>query len=511
MEEPRYKEYMDHISLNVSEEIKQFVRDEVFGKSEYLFVTKVDGKNKAYCSKCSHEYEIADVKQNETGICPICGSSLKVKLSRYGRKNCKNEACFYYFEKSVIDPNVVVCKGYYVMKDYTSDYKNLKVIYELCAIYVFEDKKATMLKNNWYNGWEKKSSVFDFNQGWLAPKMCFCSFESIKKAIKNTSYRYMPYKMFQGYYSMVKLFGEYLKYPCIEYLAKEGFKKLVEDKLNGYPTYRTVNWNGKTIFKILKINKLDLREIKNKKVHVTFNFLKVFQDCKKQNWGLSIEEVIKVSTEYLYHYDAFKNLTQYSTIKKLLKYFSKQYDRYNGTPKDKHYYGEGSVLSNFRDYIADCKLLEMDITSEQVLFPKDLYTAHQNMTKQIKLKADETLNLKMKARMKSLEKYGFQYNGLMIRAASNSNELIEEGKALSHCVGTYADRHARGETNIFFIRKISELDKPYFTIEIRQDKVIQVHGKNNRSPDAAVAEFVKEFTAEKLDNHKAKNRIKIPA
>jgi len=505
-------EYLKHLNMNITEDIRKFVKNEVFGNSEYLFVSKVDGISKGYCTKCNHGYDIEDTLHNEEGLCPCCNANLIAKLTRYGRKNCRNEACFYYFEKSILDPKVIVCKGYYVTKDYDVDYKNPKVTYDLIAFYIFEDSKATMLKiDYWGHTWNLKSSIFDFNQGWLATKMTFCSFESIGKAIKDTNYKYLPYKIFQGNHSIIKLFGEFTKYPCIEYLTKEGLQKLVEDKLDGRKTYRTVNWNGKTIFKILKISKLDLREIKCKKVNVTFEFLKVFQDAKKQNWGISIEEVIKVSTKYLSYYDAFKNLTKYSSMKKLLNYFSKQYIKFNGTHKDWHYYSEGNVLSTFRDYIADCKFLGMDVTREQGLFPKDLYTAHQNTTKQIKLKADKTLNLKIKARMKSLEKFKFQYNGLMIRAAESSNELIEEGKVLSHCVGTYAGSYARGETNILFIRKVSELDKPYYTIEVIKDKIIQVHGKNNRSPDGDVTEFISAFTEEKLNKQIKKNRIKIPA
>jgi hypothetical protein len=505
-----HEEYLKHISMEITEEIKEFVDEDVFGDSEYLFVSKLDSRNIGYCSKCKHEYEVEDLKHNDRGICPICNAKLTVKLSRYGRKKCTNDACFYYFEKSIIDPNVIVCKGYYVTKDYAEDYKNPKVHYELQAIYIFEDKKATMLKDSWYSGWEKKSSIFDFNQGWLAPKMCYCSFSSIKKSIKGTWYQYLPYKEFQGYYSMVKLFTEYSRHPSIEYLIKEGFGNLVEDKLKGYQTYSAINWNGKTIFKILKMSKLEFKEIKAKKVNVTFSFLKAFQNAKKLKWGLSIEEVTKIASEYSSYYEDFIKISQYNSVRKILKYLSGQFKNFNGTNKDKHYCRPDSVLIRLRDYIADCKKLEMDITNEHVLFPKDLYTAHQNTIKQIKLKEDKQLNVAISKRLKALSKYIFENNGLIIRPAQDSLELLEEGKALSHCVGGYAAMYAKGETDILLIRKASEPDKPYYTVEVKKDIIIQVHGKNNRSADKDVAEFIKAFTEEKLDK-KQKTKIRIPA
>jgi DNA-directed RNA polymerase subunit RPC12/RpoP len=508
-----YEDYLKHVNLNITEPIMEFVNEEVFGDSEYLFIKKKDGINKAYCSKCKNEFDIEDIKHNEDGRCPSCGASVRAKLLRYGRKKCTNDSCFYYFEKSAIDPNVVICKGYYTVKNYNTDYKNPKLTCNLYAIYIFENKKTTMFKKNyWNNGWDMTSSIFDFNQGWMASKMCYCSFESIGKAIKSTSFQHMPYKQFQGNYSIVKLFAEYSKHPGIEYLVKEGFENLVAGKLNGYCTERAINWNGKTIFKILKISKLDLREIKLKKINVTFQFLKVLQDARKQKWEVSTEEIIKIATTYSAHYEDLKMITEYSSIRKILKYISKQFMKFNGTEKNKHYCREDSVLLKLNDYIADCKLLGMDINREQVLFPKDLYTMHQNTIKQIKINKNEKFDAGIKNRVKSLEKYIFKYSDLIIRPAMSSVEMVEESEALSHCLAShYTEPYAKGETNIFFIRKAAELDKPYYTIEIKKDRIVQVHGKNNRSPSDDVKEFIKVFTSEKLEKQTKRNRVRLSA
>lgn len=48
------------------------------------------------------------------------------------------------------------------------------------------------------------------------------------------------------------------------------------------------------------------------------------------------------------------------------------------------------------------------------------------------------------------------------------NELRAEGTALHHCVATYDQRYAKGETAIFFIRRVDEPDEPYFTLELRE-------------------------------------------
>ncbi|RJQ25542.1 MAG: hypothetical protein C4589_11120 [Peptococcaceae bacterium] len=101
--------------------------------------------------------------------------------------------------------------------------------------------------------------------------------------------------------------------------------------------------------------------------------------------------------------------------------------------------------------------------------------------------------------------------GLLIRPAQRSDELIAEGKALNHCVGTYAKRYADGENILLLIRKISEPDKPYYTAEVRNRRVVQIRGIDNCHPDNQVKEFIKVFEAEKLQNKKVKSRVRIPA
>jgi hypothetical protein len=66
-------------------------------------------------------------------------------------------------------------------------------------------------------------------------------------------------------------------------------------------------------------------------------------------------------------------------------------------------------------------------------------------------------------------------------------ELKAEGKALHHCVGTYAERVANGSTNIFFIRKAEQPDTPYYTLEIGQNgSIVQCRGNKNHNAEGDV-------------------------
>ena len=78
--------------------------------------------------------------------------------------------------------------------------------------------------------------------------------------------------------------------------------------------------------------------------------------------------------------------------------------------------------------------------------------------------------------------------------AKSPAELIEEGNALSHCVGYagYDKKMAREETLIFFVRKLDELDKPFVTLEysLKTKQILQCYAYNNQKPEDTVLEFV---------------------
>ena len=62
-----------------------------------------------------------------------------------------------------------------------------------------------------------------------------------------------------------------------------------------------------------------------------------------------------------------------------------------------------------------------------------------------------------------------------------STELKLESKELGHCVHTYSSYIRNGHCIILFLRKVSEPDKPFFTMEFDCcDRLVQIRGKSNR-------------------------------
>ena len=98
--------------------------------------------------------------------------------------------------------------------------------------------------------------------------------------------------------------------------------------------------------------------------------------------------------------------------------------------------------------------------------------------------------------------------GLILRVPRDTQEIKNEGAALHHCVGTYVDRVAKGQTHIFFVRRVEEPDTPYFTMEYNNGRVIQCRGNHNCGMPASVKAFVAAF--EKLmKEREEKQELKI--
>lgn len=81
-----------------------------------------------------------------------------------------------------------------------------------------------------------------------------------------------------------------------------------------------------------------------------------------------------------------------------------------------------------------------------------------------------------------------------ITIPKTTKDIINEGKALHHCVGVYVDKVVRREDMIYFLRKDRKV--PYVTIEVKDKKVTQVEGDmNNRfiSKGSPEYEAIKEW------------------
>jgi len=130
------------------------------------------------------------------------------------------------------------------------------------------------------------------------------------------------------------------------------------------------------------------------------------------------------------------------------------------------------------------------------------------MMESVRIKRDERLNTLIQVRLTELERFSFTDGHFVIRPARSVQELFDEGQALHHCVGRYAERYALGETDLFLMRRVSAPDTPYCTVEMRGEMLIQARGERNRPLREDEQAFVDQFVRHVVRMHKRAQRRK---
>lgn len=81
-------------------------------------------------------------------------------------------------------------------------------------------------------------------------------------------------------------------------------------------------------------------------------------------------------------------------------------------------------------------------------------------------KQEERRQKENKLKLEFRQQLNYEDENYLIRLPVDGNEIQQEGLTLHHCVGGYAYSHESGATTIMFLRKKSEPDKPFYTIEV---------------------------------------------
>lgn len=172
--------------------------------------------------------------------------------------------------------------------------------------------------------------------------------------------------------------------------------------------------------------------------------------------------------------------------KKIFKYLRNQRKKNHSTARD------------YADYIGECEKLGYDLKEPAVLYPTDLGTAHRHTSGLVKIENSHVVEQSIKDKYEQLHKAcEWSNDKYAIVMPKSAEEIINEGAILNHCVGSYCERVANGKSIILFLRKIDDLDKPFYTLEIRPNMhkfdFVQCRGYRNSDPSKEIYDSVDNF------------------
>lgn len=486
------------------------------------------------------ELEKADEERRETikkrkyAWCPECKNRYNVYHQwRMDMSQLDGTVSISIWAKSKVEPGAVVMRRIEIERNYgNGDEPVVKDTYTEAERYLFRMGKKTVRQEcrprrewvfvNKTGTWRKvkrqrrfiksiidravrQSTVMwsDYVKGHYRMNIA-----SLKTAIRNTPYQYLftgksnyirnyehyPYRESYPLYT-VNLMDLYSLRPWVELLLKNGMENIVIDHVRKIGHSGAICWGAKSIKSAVKrFTKQDMKDIlaiNSGQEPVTEKHLSILAEARELQMQLTVRQAIQIEkngADKLTHM-IFEARRLHLRPECVLEYCMKEG-------------GIGYAIGDWLDYIADAGRVGLDLKDRTNSMPKNLLKRHANIIRQIKYRANRKLGEEMKETLALRNKiFSWKDKKYIIRPAASTEELIEEGKALHHCVGGYAERHAKGETTILFVRTNKAPDKPLYTMEVKGSpesgwKMVQIRGSMNADPPVEVRMMVRNFLDE---------------
>lgn len=310
-----------------------------------------------------------------------------------------------------------------------------------------------------------------------------------------------------------------LRHPIIEQLSKAGYPGLAKELAcdnqvaANLKKYFSVEKETKTpMYKLLGVNKHILTQVENAyNDRMRFNRLRTIKHLKEFCGRFDVSDLSKESVKII-----MKGLMSNTSVRLsayLPSYSEWSWNRYELSDEDRAH-----LMMLFRKNANDSRILPLFLDTARTwrqidrqpdidLFSfrgyDDLLRRHNSLVEILNTQraeararhdqqyAEQRKNLLetfKKLQPDRIKRYEYENDEFAVRVPKSTDEIREEGSLLHHCVAGYADSHAKGTTNILFLRRRSDEQTPFYTIEIRDNRVVQIHGKYNRwlgnDPDA---------------------------
>lgn len=340
--------------------------------------------------------------------------------------------------------------------------------------YVFaKDGAVRYIYDEWRNG-EKWSIASKFTEPRFAAKGYPYSFDNTycilnANAYKRSDVRYSRLDK-HNFRCPIMYLRLYVRHPNVEYLLEAGYAHLIEECEDYYGGKITINVNyrvnlkSNNLLKMLGLNRDEFKALSGWEKHYE-NYLYYRETYSKYKPA----ELMEIVHAYGYAHGTLDSHVAVSGLSAL---------------RLSRYLTENDITPRmYDDYLRQCRELRYDMADTAVSLPHDFNAIHERLSGIIKYRADEKLRGEFEKNYQSRSVLEYESGELILAQPKSIEEIAAEGGALCHCVGGYAERHAKAQTNILFLRRRSEPGKPYYTMEVsRELKIVQCFGyKNNRA------------------------------
>lgn len=449
------------------------------------------------------------VISGKESTCPHCGAKVDVSFLRDGRKADWNLKEYWFMTVERVG-ELLCLIGWLMKKEVIRDRETDRLREQLRFLpyqaYVFEEKKTVFLR-----GYDKYFSQIHFHEEWEQKDRCLDEYGKVgtcgmapwdKRMLIGSSCENskldLYLKITKGDALPVTYLRLWQKRKAVENLVMQGAGTLLHELMeresrrtyagwcSGIPKLERINWKEKRPAQMLGLTKEEFCHCVDDKWDSEAWWFYLKQ--KKAGEKLKLPEDMRLCCKVgLYGLDGVRE--KYGSLMPAVRYLAKQ----------------GNSATYLLDYWNMAETEGYDLNLRHVRWPKDLKIAHDRVLReQIERRAREKDEAEKKKNAALVERFAdvaeklkwtaVEMDGICIRVAAAPEELDKEGKTLSHCVATYKEKHARGDSAIFFVREVSSPEEPWYTLELdlsngENPRVIQNRGKYNCWRTPAVQEF----------------------
>lgn len=365
--------------------------------------------------------------------------------------------------------------------------------YSGAAGYFVQYERDWRQQKTWEEAWEEETAVFGLTPELVAAScLPHCKLDIYMEHLRGIGERYpvIYLRLYQQHPNVEALLTRGLPL-VLDDMIQERMEDEVEAPKMGIISLDEVDWRETRPAQMLSLTKDELRMAQSQEWGLLF--WRLFTRTKAAGEMLTAEDI---QNAFFLGDDNVLELIGQGPVSRSIRYLLRQCEML-AVEVDNAGADWIPDVQTLLDYWRMAALLGRNLTDMSVRFPFDLLRAHDEMEALLRQKEDsDTVDL-FRVRRRQLKKYIFAADGLIIRPAASQRELTDEGDALHHCVSIYGKRHAAGETAIFFIRRISQPRKPFYTLELdeKKMKVRQNRGYRNCSRTPEVQAFEDKWLA----------------
>lgn len=469
--------------------LREHCRTKLF--TPYIFISKLDSKKQRHgrCSGCLSSFLVPrEARSGQPTKCPVCGRNAVYK--RHPRFEIEDKS--YICIAAKVDGQILLrwveakrrfyphdLDGEYLFDDYAYNLylhggKTYFYKWQLCGhFYGCYD---------WYRGaigdmcYDTAAVYTDNLRDVFGDRYCGVD---LKETITKTS----------GIIPFAILLDNLKNTPATEYLLKLGMVNLAAHvkSIPGAMRCDRPSFSGvlgvdgqfAKMYREMNVTIMEHRMIQHYGKWITREQFEMFRAMKVSDHDIA---------------DKVEKLLEQMSFSKFVNYFTKQL-RLNADR------GIGYILTCYRDYINMSTELGVDMSHKSIRFPKNCVEAHNMILARFNATKQERENSRfieaVKPIYQALRLTAFESGGFCIVLPQKRSDLTTEGQSLNHCVGGehYAKNHMAGTKLIFFVRKISNRAKPFFTMEVDMTdfRICQLYGFGDCSAPKDVRKFAEAF------------------